>query len=81
LGSGIDLTPRASPADLRSPSVRIYLDRPHLPQVDADTGVDHRGPGDAMTTAVHRQRQMLLAGHVHHRGNVARVATSGDERR
>jgi hypothetical protein len=34
-----------------------------------------------MTTAVHRQRQMLFAGHVHHRSDVARVATSGDERR
>ena len=60
-GRGIELTPGEPALGAHGTRLRVDVDALHAAQVDAQAAVDDGRTGDAVTTAVHRQRHALLA--------------------
>src|SRR5204862_6382237 len=74
------VAPECAALDPRGLRLRIHADRVHLPHVDADPAVANGVSGDAVATAVDRQRQRALAREVHRGANVVGALASREHR-
>jgi hypothetical protein len=80
LRRGVELAPGEPAFGARGACLRVDADPLHAAQVDADTRVDHRGAGDSVPAAVHRERQGLLARKVDREHDVIGRGATGDQR-
>ena len=81
LRRGVELAPGQpglGPHRLRR---RVDRDPLHAPHVDRDSGIDHRGAGHSVSTAVDRERQVRVNRGSHCRNHIRGIGTAGEEDR
>ena len=81
LGGGVEVRPRGAALRDGEPSLGIDFDGAHPGQVDHQAVVDGAVAGRVVSSATHRDLQLVLLGEGERRGDIGGIHAAGDRRR